>query len=119
MRNYVKLDMDTILVSLYNCDKENENKIFANDKDFFSNTFENAYDAAWAVSLSGNYTWSDDYVYFDEEGYISSFSHWDDANSPIVLDRIDINDLIRHIKKRENGYVVNNIPRAIHDALEE
>ena len=117
MKNYVELNMDTILVSLYNSGEEN-NKIYVNDKDFFANTFESEYDAAWAVSLSGKWAWSDDYVYFDNDGYITSFSHWDDETSPI--DKIDINDLIQNIKKQhKNGYVVNNVPRAIHDALQK
>lgn len=119
MKNEINMNMDMVLISIYNAQIE-ENKIYVNDKDFFENSFENAYDAAWAVSLSGKWAWSDDYVYFDNDGYITSFSHWDDENSPINIDKIDINDLIQNIKKQhKNGYVVNNIPRAIHDALQK
>ena len=120
MKNEINMNMDMVLISIYNAQIEEENKIYVNDKDFFENSFENAYDAAWAVSLSGKWAWSDDYVYFDNDGYITSFSHWDDETSPIDIDKIDINDLIQNIKKQhKNGYVVNNIPRAIHDALQK
>ena len=101
-KNEVELDMDTVLVSLWNAYIEAEgrdNKIYVNDVDFFNNTFDNPYDAVWAVSLGGRWTRSDDYVYFDEEGYISSFSHWDDETSPIDLDKIDIGNLINSLKR--------------------
>ena len=109
--------MDMVLISIYNA--QAENKIYVNDVDFFNNTFENPYDAAWSVSLSKRWRWSDDYVYFDEEGYITSFSHWDDENSPIDIDKLDICQLISSLKKWHKKRVVNDIPRAIHDALQE
>ena len=122
----IELDMDTVLITLWNCHIENEgrydSKIFFNNREFFKNSFENSYDAAWAVSLSGKWKWTDDYVYFNGEGYITSFSHWDDENSPIDIDKIDITHLINSLKKfhkkNKKGYV-NNIPRAIHDALQQ
>ena len=98
MKNYVEVDMDTILVSLYNS-SDVGNKIFFNDEGFFVNTFETPYDAAWAVSLSGRWRRSDSFVYFDNEGYISSFTHWDDETCPIDLDKLDICQLIQNIKK--------------------
>ena len=100
--NEVELDVDTVLVSLWNAYIEAEgyyNKIFFNDKGFFEKAFSNAYDAAWAVSLSGKWKWSDNYTYFDEEGYLASFNHWDDENSPIDLDKIDISHLINALKR--------------------
>ena len=115
---YVDVDMDMIFISIYNSQEE-DNKISYNDVDFFNNTFENSYDAAWAVSISGKWAWSDDFVFFDDEGYLTSFNHWDDENSPINLDKLGISQLINSLKKQhKNGYV-NNIPRAIHDALKE
>ena len=122
----VRIDYDALMVTLWNTFVEYRGgygKISLNNKDFFADAFDTAFAAVHAVSLSGNYTWSDDYVYFDDEGYLASFCHWDDANSPIDINKIDINDLarlarlVRDIKKQKNGYVVDNIPRAIHDAL--
>ena len=115
-----EIDMDMVLISIYNAQIEEENKIYVNDKDFINNIFKNKYDAAMAVSLSGKWDWRDDYAYFDAEGLLSSFSHWDDETSPINLDKLDIDQLIQSLKrwsKNKNRYVVNNIPRAIHDAL--
>ena len=126
-KNYndgIEVDIDTVLVSLWNAylegeDRRYDNRIYVNDKDFFVNTFENSYDAAWSVSLSGKWAWSDDYVYFDEDGCLTSFSHWDDENSPIDLDKLDISQLINSLEKHKKRYVVDNIPKAIHEALQE
>ena len=128
-KDKVEISFDGLIVILWNKyieDEENENKIFVNDKDFFSNTFENAYDAACAVSLSGKYTWSDDYVYFDDGGNLTSFSHWDDERSPIDPDRIDISHLIDGLKKWKKdmsqddmSYQEGSIATAIQDALKE
>ena len=110
---------DAIIVSLWDAYLEAEgddNKISLNNKEFFENSFTNAYDAAWAVSLSGKWTWSDDYVYFDGEGLLTSFSHWDDETSPIDLDKLDICQLVNKLKKCHRRYV-DNIPMAIQDAL--
>ena len=117
MKNSIDMNMDMVLISIYNA--QADEKIYVNDKDFFINTFDNSYDAAWAVSLSGKWCWSDDFVYFDEEGNLTSFSHWDDERSPINIDKIDVGHLIDGLKNFHNkqGCVVNNIPRAIHDAL--
>ena len=122
-KNYndgIEVDLDTVLVSLWNAYIEAEgygNKISFNDKGFFENNFESPYDAAWAVSLSGGWRWTDDFVCFDEDGYLTSFSHWDDANSPIDLDKIDVGLLIQSLKKWHKHKPVDNISRAIHDAL--
>ena len=120
MINEIDMDMDMVLISIYNA--QAVKKIYFNDADFINSTFENPYDAAWAVSLSGKWARSDDYVYFDNNGCITSFTHWDDENSPIDLNKLDIGNLINSLKrwhKNKNRYVVNNIPRAIHDALQE
>ena len=123
MKNEIDMNIDMVLISLWNAleDEDRGNKIYVNDADFFNNTFENPYDAAWAVSLSGQWNWTDDYVYFDEDGYLTSFNHWDDVNSPINLDKLDISHLIQNLKRwsKNKKYVVNNIPSAIHDALKE
>ena len=119
----IQIDMDTLLVSIWNVYIEMEaggdNKIFLNDKDFFEKKFDNAYDAAWAVSLSGVWKWTDRFVYFNEGGYVTSFSHWDDENSPIDLDKINISPLIdgliNSLQKNKKG----GISPAIHDALQE
>ena len=120
-KNYVPVDVDMVLISIYNSCEENEgNKIAYNDENFFDSTFDSPFDAAWSVSLSGKWCWSDDFVYFDSEGHLTSFSHWDDENSPIDLDKLDINQLISSLKKMsQKRYVVNDISRAIHEALQE
>ena len=117
MKNSIDMNMDMVLISIYNA--QADEKIYVNDKDFFINTFESPYDAAQAVSLSGQWRWTDDYVFFNNEGYITSFNHWDDKNSPINIDKLDICQLINSLKNFRNkqGCVVNNISRAIHDAL--
>ena len=111
----VEVDFDALIVSMWN--KYSENKISVNNKEFFENSFDNAYDAAWAVSLSGRWRWTDDYVYVNEEGYISSFSHWDDKNSPIDIDKLDISQLIEGLKKWPKKEKEDNLSMSIHDAL--
>ena len=121
----VQVDLDLLFVVAWNKLMEEEgygNKIFLNNKEFFKNSFNNPYDVAWAVSY-GNYRWADDYAYFNREGHLMSFSRLDDKNSPIDLEKIDIAHLIDGLKRWQKNdkkrYVVNNIPRAIHDALQE
>ena len=116
MVNAVEIDMDTIVVSLWNYAAEEDNRIYFNDPGFFENFFENAYDAAWAVSI-GNWCRTDSFVCFDGEGCLVSFTHWDDDKSPIDIDKLDISQLINRLRKR-NRYTVNSIPEAIHNALE-
>ena len=125
----VRVDVPLLVVYLWNKYTEDENpgkKIFTNNKEFFEDAFDNSYDADMAVSLSGRWRWTDSFVYFDEEGYLTSFSRLDDENSPIDMDKIDIDYLIRALqdlqrspKKWHKKGCVNNIPRAIHDALQE
>ena len=93
----VEVSFDALIVSMWN--RGGENKVFLNNKEFFENSFESAYDAACAVSFSGKWRWEDDFVYVDEGGYLASFSHWDDENSPIDADRLDISQLIEGMKK--------------------
>lgn len=97
----IELDGDMILIAAWNeytaGDKGSE--IFMNDKEFFENSFKNPYDAALAVSLSDKWQWEDRFVYFSHEGQLTSFSHWDDANSPIDIDKIDISNLINDLKR--------------------
>ena len=93
----VEVSFDALIIAMWN--KYSKNKISLNNKEFFENTFDNSYDAAWAVSLSGKWQWADDYVCFDEEGYLSSFTHWDDEGSPIDLDKLDICQLVNSLKK--------------------
>ena len=117
----VQIDYRIIIISLWNKlieeEGREENKVYPNNEEFFENSFENAYDAAFAVS-SGKWRWTDDYVYLNSEGYLFSFSHLDDENSPIDMDRIDISHLINGLQDLQTNNV-NNIPRAIHDALQE
>lgn len=119
----VKVDMEMFIISMWNKYTEyaiRDNRIYLNNVEFFEKSFKNSYDAAWAVS-TGNWKWTDDFVCFDKEGHLSSFCHWNDKNSPIDIDRIDISSLINGLKRlqtNKKGYV-NNIPRAIHDALKE
>lgn len=119
---HVKIDDDIILVAAWNKYIEeggdNNNKILFNDAEFFEENFKNAYDAACIASLSEAWLWYDRFVFFNGEGFLTSFSHWNDENSPIDIDKIDISILINNLKKRcVNNTPVNNIPRAIHDAL--
>ena len=128
----IRVDSYIIIVSMWNKYIEEEgrdNKVSFNGKEFFEKNFDNAYDAAMAVSLSKRWSWTDDYVYFDADGYLVSFSRCDDETCPIDLDKIDIDYLIRSLQdlqaragekaRAKNGYVVDNIPRAIHEALQE
>ena len=123
----IKADLDVLLVSMWNSYIEyngGDNKIFLNNKEFFENSFNNSFDAAWAATLSGKWWWTDDFVYFNREGYIVSFCHWDDERSPIDLDKIDISSLIYELQdlqtnKTNDKKYVNNIPQAIHEALQE
>ena len=119
----IRVDSYVIIIALWNKFLEEEgngNKISLNGKDFFEKNFKNPYDAAWAVSLSGKWSWQDDFVYFDTDGYLTSFSRCDDETCPIDMDKIDIDYLIRALQdlQKNKRYVVNDIPRAIHEALE-
>lgn len=121
----VEVNFDTLIAALWNKYIEYKggyNKIFFNDKEFFKTSFEDKYDAAWAVS-SGDWRGTDDFVYFNREGNLTSFSHWNDENSPIDTDKIDINYLIRALQDlqalQDKKGQENSIPRAIHDALKE
>lgn len=119
----VQVDMDMLIISLWNkyaSYEGRDNRIYLNNMEFFKKSFKNSYDAAWAVS-SGNWRWTDDFVTFNDGGHLSSFCHWNDKNSPIDIDKIDIKQLINKLQDMQTnkkGYV-NNIPRAIHDALKE
>ena len=120
----IRIDVDTLIVSLWNNflhSKGERNRIAFNKKKLIENCFENKFDAAMAASL-GNWRWDDRFVYFNSDRYLSSFSHWYDETCPIDIDRIDINYLIRALQdlqtEDKKGYV-NNIPKAIHDALKE
>ena len=118
----VQVSFDALIIYSWNKYVEyagGDNKIFLNNREFFENSFNNSYDAAWAVTSSGKWSWTDDYVYFNGEGYITSFSHWDDDNSPIDIDKIDVGHLIDGLKNFhtcKQGQD-NNISRAIHNAL--
>ena len=102
--NRVQIDEDVLIISMWNKyiegeDNNNDNKVFRNTPENFNVKFETPYDAAWAASLSGKWRWTDDYVYFNGEGYLTSLSHWNDERSPIDLDKIDISNLINGLKK--------------------
>ena len=83
--------LDTILIPLWNEYIEKTGygeKIFPNEAEFFNDgKFVTQYDAAWAVSI-GDWRRTDEYVCFNEEGYLASFSHWDDKNSPMDITRL-------------------------------
>ena len=115
---HVEISFDALIVAMWNEYSDHiggDKKISLNNKEFFNNSFDNQYDAAWAVSLSGQWSWTDDYVCFDDDGYLASFSHWNDANSPIDIDKLDLSHLIdgldRWDKKQQKGSI------SIHDAL--
>ena len=109
--------LDTILIPLWNEYIEKTGygeKIFPNEAEFFNDgRFVTQYDAAWAVSI-GDWRRTDEYVCFNEEGFLVSFQHWGDKNSPV-----DITRLSTWIQTNKKGYVVNSIPPAIHEALQE
>ena len=121
----VEVNFDALIAAVWNKYIEYKggyNKIFLNNKEFFKTSFEDKYDAAWAVS-SGDWRWSDSFVFFDSKGNLTSFSHWDDENSPIDMNKIDISHIIDGLNslrqtKDKKGYV-NNISPAIHEALQE
>ena len=116
--NCIEVSFDALIVSMWN--RGGENKVFLNNKEFFENSFESAYDAACAVSFSNRWRWTDDFVYVDEEGYLASFSHWDDENSPIDADRLEMSHLIEGLKKwpkKDKKEQEGNISMSIHDAL--
>lgn len=100
----VVIDEDILLVAAWDeyikdTGADSETIYLNDDKEFFENTFQNKYDAALAVSLSNKWQWADKFVYVSREGFLTSFSHWDDENSPIAIDKIDINNLINSLKK--------------------
>ena len=88
--NQVEIDLDTLIVAMWNM------YLHHNGGDNFISL---NYDAAIPVALGGRWDWRDKFVFFDEEGYLTSFSHWDDENSPIDLDKIDISPLVDGLKK--------------------
>ena len=120
----IRIDVDTLIVSLWNnflhSKGERENRIAFNKKKLIENCFENKFDAAMAASL-GNWRWDDRFVYFNSERYLMSFSRLDDETCPIDIDRIDIGFIIRQLQNMQENdkRYINNIPRAIHDALKE
>ena len=124
----IRVDAHIIVVSLWNAyikeAKDKENFISLNNKEFFENSFENSYDAAIAVAI-GNWRWTDDFVYFDDEGYLVSFSRCDDETCPIDSDKIDIDYLIRALQDIGKGHKKEHkkeqegcISRAVREALE-
>ena len=118
----VTISVDALIVSMWNKyseDKGGDKKIYVYNKEFFENAFENSYDAAWAVSLSGKWDLADDYVCFDEDGYLTSFSRCDDKNSTIDPDKLDLSQLIDGLKnlKKWHKKRQGSIAIAIHDAL--
>ena len=124
--NCVEVSLDALIISMWNkyIDMEGKggNKIYINNEEFFENSFNNSYDAAYAVS-SGDYKWTDEYVYFNSEGYLTSFSHCEDDTCPIDLDRIEIEYLIQSLKRlqalQDKKWDDNISFRAIHDALKD
>lgn len=118
----IVVNFDGLIIALWNAYIEEGgegNRISLNNRDFFENSFKNNYDAAWAVSLSGRWNWKDEYACFDEEGHITSFNHWDDENSPIDPDRLDICQLIEGLKRwpKKKKEQEGCIALAIQDAL--
>ena len=125
----IEIDTDALIVSAWNAyveadftlgEEEGNNKIFLNNKEYFENSFKTPYDAAIAVA-SGNWSWTDDFVYFDDKGYLVSFSHWDEETCPIDIEKINIDylfDGLEKLKKKQKKEQDNNISRVIHDALE-
>ena len=97
----VKIGMHALIAYAWNKyveEKRDGNKVFLNNKEFFENSFNNSFDAAWAAALSGKWSWKDDFVCFNDEGYLTSFTHCDDETCPIDIDKIDIDHLIRGLQ---------------------
>ena len=123
----IHIDVDALVVAIWNeYADEGGDKIYLNDEQFFTQHFKTGFEAAWAVS-TGNYRWTDDFV-FISRGQLISFSHLTDETCPIQLDKIDLNrlqqqlqELVNLVKQEQGdkkGYV-NNISPVIHEALQE
>ena len=105
----VQIGAYIIIVGLWNAyvEKGGEGiKVYPNNKEFFANSFDNAYDAAQAAS-AGDYQWSDLFVYFDADGNLMSFTILDDDTCPIDVKKIDISSLIRELIELENKDLEN------------
>ena len=111
----VEISFNALIVAAWN--KGNFQKVFLNNKEFFENSFNNSFDAAHAASLSGKWSWKDDFVCFDKQGYLTSFSRWDDENSPIEMDKLDLSQLIEGLEKWQKKSPQGDISIAIRDAL--
>ena len=98
--NKVEIDLDALIVSMWN------RYIEYNGGDNFISL---NYDAAIPVALGGRWDWRDKFVFFDEGGYLTSFSHWDDERSPIDIVKIDVSHLIDVVERWQTK----------HDALQE
>ena len=85
----VEVNFDALIVAMWNKYIEYEggdNKISLN------------YAAAIPVALGGRWDWRDKFVFFDEKGYLTSFSHWNDERSPIDLEKIDTSHLFQALQ---------------------
>lgn len=103
----IQIDSEIIIISLWNRLLEMKGKggrIFRNNREYFFREFADTYDAVRAVSASaGNYRWTDEFVYIDEnKGCLMSFSLLDDVSCPINLDEIAIGNLIQELTDLEN-----------------
>jgi len=73
-------------IELWNeyCEEANDKngRIYPNDEDFFKLFFTDVYEVVRAISF-GDYTFTDDYVYFNGYGNLKTFNYYGDADCPI------------------------------------
>ena len=115
----IDIVLDRIIIPIWNDYIEKVGygeKIFPNEAEFFNDgKFSTPYDAVWAVSI-GDWRRTDEYVCFNE-GFLVSFQHWSDKNSPV--DIVRLSTWIQTNKTYDKKVYMNNIPKAIHEALQE
>lgn len=77
------------VIKLWNeCIRDNDysdNEVFFNNRVFFNEMFDSAYDAVLSVTY-GDWKERDEYVVFDSHKNAQSFTSWEDMNSPIDAD---------------------------------
>ena len=77
---------DEEAIELWNeyCEDYNDTngRIYPNDEDFFKLFFTDVYEVVRVISF-GDYTFTDDYVYFNGYGNLETFNYYGEKNCPI------------------------------------
>jgi len=78
---------DEEAIELWNeyCNDSNDKngRIYPNDEDFFKLFFTDVYEVVRVISF-GDYTFTDDYVYFNGYGNLQTFNYYGDADCPVT-----------------------------------